>query len=622
MSQSTTSGPPFLTSVHGREHREEHGVEMRALQAAVKHGVKERANPGRAGDPRWRFTYEGVVYITDESCKHEITSWKLHDGTINLAAADGVGGAHVVLVVDHSGSMRKTDVANYSTRTAAVYDCLARDFVQAQLAAGAGGADVVVSLVEMSDSAEVTIEKAPLDEQLAQTLKSELFRERSLEHAASPSNALTIIVVAQAGPTATHDRTATVRLAPLGFAHASARTHMLLFAPTPPPLTAPSADLPALDKALEILQQDAPNRGTLMLLFLSDGAPSDHVERHCDHGVAVWKEAPVRARMQRGRIGRAALNECPYSMPRWQCRQNTRNAVCTDCVKRVLQIGDLLGRDRVVVGTVAFGDPNQDYNVLQQMGEALPRGSFQKLGLNAGGLRTAFSSLSSSLTTLRTDGTSKSLTLREKEVCKDQGKDDEAGFVSAAKSWFIYNGDDVQKMQFVLTKRDLMPVTFTDALTGLAFYKDAFAQGVERFVYRCAEVSIPKDKGAEWYDWRKRPLQMRAHRGDLRLVAKEAKHTENLGRKFQSEMARIQAEAAEIARAFNRQVGGRAERQLNFLDVHVYKCNDEFCPYNEDLDRLVESCRLLCCVLTSSARILPCRNRPELGSVGPCRGRA
>ena len=50
--------------------------------------------------------------------------------------------------------------------------------------------------------------------------------------------------------------------------------------------------LPALDKALEILQDDAHNRGTLMLLFLSDGAPSDHVSRSCPHGFPVWTAAP------------------------------------------------------------------------------------------------------------------------------------------------------------------------------------------------------------------------------------------------------------------------------------------------------------------------------------------
>jgi hypothetical protein len=34
---------------------------------------------GRNGQARCRFTHKGIVYITDESCRHEVTSWKLDD---------------------------------------------------------------------------------------------------------------------------------------------------------------------------------------------------------------------------------------------------------------------------------------------------------------------------------------------------------------------------------------------------------------------------------------------------------------------------------------------------------------------------------------------------------------
>ena len=44
-----------------------------------------------------------------------------------------------------------------------------------------------------------------------------------------------------------------------------------------------------------------------------------------------------------------------------------------------------------------------EVQVLQLMASRLPRGSFQKLGLSAIHLRTAFSSLTSSLTSLRSD---------------------------------------------------------------------------------------------------------------------------------------------------------------------------------------------------------------------------
>ncbi len=50
----------------------------------------------------------------------------------------GLAAAHVVVIVDHSGSMRKGDVPGYDSRTAAVYDCLAKDLVEPQLKNGGG----------------------------------------------------------------------------------------------------------------------------------------------------------------------------------------------------------------------------------------------------------------------------------------------------------------------------------------------------------------------------------------------------------------------------------------------------------------------------------------------------
>ena len=78
------------------------------------------ATPGRRGEKRWRFTHQGVVYITDETMRHEITSWRLDGGEAVAEAEasddDRPTGSHVVLVVDHSGSMRRDD--DGSTRAA------------------------------------------------------------------------------------------------------------------------------------------------------------------------------------------------------------------------------------------------------------------------------------------------------------------------------------------------------------------------------------------------------------------------------------------------------------------------------------------------------------------------
>ena len=49
----------------------------------------------------------------------------------------------------------------------------------------------------------------------------------------------------------------------------------------------------------------------------------------------------------------------------------------SDCLARIRAMGDLLGRDRVSVNTVAFGPAAEDFAVLQAMSQVLPRGSFQ-----------------------------------------------------------------------------------------------------------------------------------------------------------------------------------------------------------------------------------------------------
>ncbi|PNH12301.1 Eukaryotic elongation factor 2 kinase [Tetrabaena socialis] len=347
-----TSSITVVSHTHGRERREERGIDRRELQETVKHGRRERANPGRDGKPRWRFTHKGVVYVTDETMRHEITSWRMQDAPDEApplhAGGAGGGTSHVVVVVDCSGSMRKDDVPGYPTRTAAVYDCLARNLVEPQLRVGGGGMEV--SLIEMSDGATVLLERSPVDQQLMDFLKRR--------------------------------------------AKSNARYH--------------GNYLPALDAALGLLAGDATRQTQLFLVFLSDGAPSDHNKMACRHGCVVWQPCEGGGMAANGR---PKLQTCPAAK---RCRYAVRQQVQEQCVQRIKKLGDLLGRDRVYIGTVAFGPPSEEYTVLAAMAAALPRNSFQKLGLSAGCLRTAFTSLTSSLTTMRTDagGSRPGLTLR------------------------------------------------------------------------------------------------------------------------------------------------------------------------------------------------------------------
>jgi hypothetical protein len=63
------------------------------------------------------------------------------------------------------------------------------------------------------------------------------------------------------------------------------------------------------DAAIELLKQDAGATSQLFLLFLSDGAPSDHKGVACEHGVYVWDDDPQGPI---GRNGKRLLQWCPF----------------------------------------------------------------------------------------------------------------------------------------------------------------------------------------------------------------------------------------------------------------------------------------------------------------------
>ena len=70
--------------------------------------------------------------------------------------------SHTVLVIDQSGSMRKSNMADCANRSDAVWVSLALDWVANQLLNGATGTDVV-SLVLIRTEADVTFKHEPVD---------------------------------------------------------------------------------------------------------------------------------------------------------------------------------------------------------------------------------------------------------------------------------------------------------------------------------------------------------------------------------------------------------------------------------------------------------------------------
>lgn len=137
----------LISCVHGRDRRKQRNIERFDLLAAVQYGKKESAHSDRkTGEPRWKYTFANVVYITDSTSRYEITSYVLpvEIDEISLSVNDtlqhwelckqislnpSLCTSHTVLIVDHSGSMRTNDVSDYKTRLDAVYTTLALDII-------------------------------------------------------------------------------------------------------------------------------------------------------------------------------------------------------------------------------------------------------------------------------------------------------------------------------------------------------------------------------------------------------------------------------------------------------------------------------------------------------------
>ena len=177
----TTSAATILSSDHGRMRRAERMIDKRDLQAALKYGTRERSLNQR-GVPQWKYTFADIVYITDQTSTREITSWakpgvgidvekrhiseqmkQKHKGACERLQNDKTSWtSHTVIVVDQSGSMRKT-VLGGATRSDAVWLTIALDFVAKQIDEGKSSETDGVSIVEMGIYSRVLIDKMPHD---------------------------------------------------------------------------------------------------------------------------------------------------------------------------------------------------------------------------------------------------------------------------------------------------------------------------------------------------------------------------------------------------------------------------------------------------------------------------
>lgn len=164
-----TSLIPLVSTLHSEQRRRERDIEKRDLQAAVKYGKKEEA-----------FSECGLRYkITGSTCTVKISCWPLpmplleapidehtrqqeceqkcrvSDGHMRITS-------HTVIIVDQSGSMRKTDIDGHRTRSSAVYYNIAEEIIATKLLSGQPCYTDVITLIEMNRDAVISICKEPI----------------------------------------------------------------------------------------------------------------------------------------------------------------------------------------------------------------------------------------------------------------------------------------------------------------------------------------------------------------------------------------------------------------------------------------------------------------------------
>lgn len=528
---SRTSLVTILSSAHGRQRRGERNIVKPELQAAVKYGVREAQIQPRTGARRWKYTFAGIVYITDSQSRREITSWPEpcfgfdvplvristsmaaeHDASVaalerNLDAWT----SHTVIVVDQSGSMRNTDVDGGATRSDAVWLTLALTWVGDEIRAGNRKSTDVVSIVSMRDSSTLLVDRKPVDWLLYNALVEFLRSSKPAEGG--------------------------------NYAH-------------------------AIDLAEECLMRNTRGACALALLFLSDGVPSDPMLCAAPDGRRSAQLTP-KQRLRRGGVR--------------YCLQDSRDARDRKLSSRIGELASRFGR-RLTFGTIGFANPSDEFSTLQSLTkECVSYGcqaSFHKPALTAQSLQQVLSNISSTLTSSKTEMTS--MDGSRQRTIRDVMREPHLRLLEDLlrvnnEDWRMYSSglndyvkDRVTWVRGWLGHSSWMKLpTFThENAVGMAMRNKIFGEGAERMVSNFREYDINGTFVGPW------------------MVAKESRFIEDLDnrdlKRFHRAFCETQQTASRIANAFNRQLAtipgvDASTPQIQFLECSVYMLHDQIC---------------------------------------------
>eukprot|EP00854_Cymbomonas_tetramitiformis_P012116 gene12116-14317_t len=400
--------------------------------------------------------------------------------------------SHTVAVVDQSGSMRNADLADGATRSDAVWLTLAKDFVALRLETKEASGTDVFSLVLMNKDSTVMFRHRPIDWLLYNDLVEQL---RTAEPMSEGNY------------------------------------------------------FPALDAAEQLLLSNTHGSCALMLVFLSDGKPSDRL--------------PTNAQLN---LGSRSMS-CRYRLL---------------VEARISILASQFGR-RLTVATIGFGPTKEDFSVLDAMAAASEDygsvGIFQAPSLTVESLGGAMSSLTLSLTETKTELTQlggESLQRTVRSIVRESRRAVDETRLS--DNWIHYTPESVLR----LVKRDSHRSSWVDFVVenwvgkdggfvenegryGLAMKKTVFGEGAERMVRKFRLVS----RQGTFYG--------------PPMVAKESRFAEDISYstslEFHTKFCDTQAQAQRLAKKFNEKlslVPGVTDRtpRVQFLKCMVFVVMD------------------------------------------------
>uniref|UniRef100_A0A7S3V8N3 Alpha-type protein kinase domain-containing protein n=1 Tax=Chaetoceros debilis TaxID=122233 RepID=A0A7S3V8N3_9STRA len=559
-----TSAITLLDTNHGRERRLQRNIPLRDIQAAIKHGKKERHPSNRN---LIIYTYQGQKHIISEDESRRLVTTMVSTIDLQLKYISTQEGAHhrraqgiicdenskipwkshSILIVDKSGSMRNSDVSGCRTRLGAVWLSIAQDFINFRLEAGTASDMDVVTIILMGEDAKVLVDRHPTNKLLFNRVVEYFHDSEEADREWHRNRG------GKKGRNGKRQRGPRPNMRP-GFVQPGGHGFYG----------------PSLKKAEDLLEQydDGHAESALHVLLLSDGRPSDHTFILRD-----MNDNRKKSKNNKDQICRKTMKEEQDEIE--EVYKNVRSTL----QKAVERMASKHGR-RFNFAAIGMGNM-KEYECLKELVSSANdfggQANFQVPGLSCAEIGAAVSSAATSLTACQTALRSATniggqQQRRVRQCLRENSRLLPALTEVVDDTFDIYMNEDVERDEYKDGKFVKVDLRDADA-KGVALKQLAFGEGQERLAFQFFELG---DDGSTVV-------------GEA-LVAKESRfiesETDTLGRsnnwlsrdKFVKRFCKLHATAQICAKAFNQKLDSIPNLDLDtarvsFIDCCVYYLN-------------------------------------------------